>query len=315
MRPVLIAHNEPDDFRDLLAGRFPDVRFVCATTAEAVVGGLREHDPEVVFSVKHPGFPGPAHAPIPRHPSVRWIQVGGSGFDHLAPWDGGRIKVTNGAGVLAPFLAESVTGAMLTLACGFPNYAEQQRARRWRPVPFTPLRGRTLLVVGFGHIGECVARNAKALGMRVLATRATPIPHPAADEVHGPDALAALLPRADFVSLHVRLDAATRALLSREAIAAMKPGAYLVNTSRGAVVEEAALIDALRSDHLGGAYLDVFETEPLPAESPLWTMRNVILTPHASDNIVGWPRRFAELFADNLERWRAGEPLLNLVRP
>ncbi len=313
MRPVLIAHNEPDDFRDLLAARFPVLRFVYAATAEAVVEGLAAHDPEVVFSVKHPGFPGPAHAPIPRHPSVRWIQVGGSGFDHLAPWDRDRITVTNGAGVLAPYLAESVTGAMLALACGFPNYAAQQRKRRWRPVPFTPLRGRTLLVVGFGHIGECVARNAKALGMRVLATRATPAPHPAADEMHGPDALASLLPQADIVSLHVRLDETTRGLLSREAIAAMKRGTCLLNTSRGAVVDEAALVDALRSGHLGGAYLDVFETEPLPAESPLWTMPNVILTPHASDNIVGWPRRFAELFADNLDRWRAGEPLVNPV--
>ena len=315
MRPVLIAHNEPDDFRDLLAARFPDLRFVYASTAEAVVEGLAAHDPEVVFSVKHPGFPGPAHAPIPRHPSVRWIQVGGSGFDHLAPWDAGRITVTNGAGVLAPYLAESVTGAMLALACGFPNYAEQQRERQWRPVSFTPLRGRTLLVVGFGRIGECVARNAKALGMRVLATRGSPAPHPAADEMHGPDALASLLAQADFVSLHVRLDAATRGLLSREALAAMKPGAYLLNTSRGAVVDEAALVDALRSGYLAGAYLDVFETEPLPAESPLWSLPNVILTPHASDNIVGWPRRFAELFADNLGRRRAGEPLLNPVSP
>ncbi len=315
MRPVLIAHNEPDDFRDLLAARFPDVRFDYAATAEGVVESLEAHDPEVVFSVKHPGFPGPAHAPIPRHPSVRWIQVGGSGFDHLAPWDTERITVTNGAGVLAPYLAESVTGAMLALGCGFLNYGEQQRARRWRPVSFTPLEGRTLLVVGFGQIGECVARNAKALGMRVLGVRGRPAPHPAADEMHGPDALGALLPEADFVSVHVRLSAATHGLVSREVIEAMKPGAYLVNTSRGAIVDETALIDALRSGHLGGAYLDVFETEPLPAESPLWAMPNVLLTPHASDNVVGWPRRFAALFADNLDRWRAGEPLLSQVTP
>ena len=315
MRSVLIAHNEPDDFRDLLAARFPDVRFDYAATAEGVAESLEAHDPEVVFSVKHPGFPGPAHAPIPRHPSVRWIQVGGSGFDHLAPWDTERITVTNGAGVLAPYLAESVTCAMLALGCGFLNYGEQQRARRWRPVSFTPLEGRTLLVVGFGRIGECVARNAKALGMRVLGVRGRPAPHPAADEMHGPDALDALLPEADFVSLHVRLSAATHGLVSREVIEAMKPGAYLVNTSRGAIVDETALIDALRSGHLGGAYLDVFETEPLPAESPLWSMPNVLLTPHASDNVVGWPRRFAALFADNLDRWRAGEPLLSQVTP
>ena len=113
----------------------------------------------------------------------------------------------------------------------------------------------------------------------------------------------------------MRLNAATRAMLSREGLAAMRPGAYLVNTSRGPVVDEAALVDALRSGHLAGAYLDVFETEPLPAESPLWAMPNVLITPHSSDNILGWPRRFAALFADNLERWRAGEPLLNPVTP
>ncbi len=315
MRPVLIAHNDPDDFRDLLAARFPDVEFAYAVTAKGVLDSLGRHDPEVAFSIKHPGFPSAAHAPIPAHPSVRWIQIGGSGFDHLLPWDTERVTVTNGAGVLAPYLAESVTGGMLALGCGFLNYVEQQRARQWNPVAFTPLRDRTLLVVGFGRIGECVARNAKALGMRVLAIRGTPAPHPAADEVYGPDALHALLPRADFVSLHVRLNPATRGMLSREGLALMKPGAYLVNTSRGPVVDEAALVDALRSGHLGGAYLDVFETEPLPAESPLWTMPNVLITPHSSDNVHGWPRRFAALFADNLDRWRAGEPLLNQVAP
>ena len=315
MRPVLIAHDAPDDFRDLLATRFPDAAFVYATTGQGVIEALAQHDPEIAFSIKHPGFPDAAHTPIPEHPSVRWIQVGGSGFDHLLPWDTSRITVTNGAGVLAPFLAESVTGGMLALGCGFLNYARQQRERRWNPVAFTPLRGRTLLVVGIGKIGECVARNAKALGMRVLAIRGRPAPHPAADEVHGPDALHALLPEADFVSLHVRLNPRTRGMLSRTALAAMKPDAYLINTSRGPVVDEAALIDALRSGRLAGAYLDVFETEPLPDESPLWTMPNVLVTPHASDNVHGWPRRFATLFADNLDRWRTGEPLLNVVTP
>ena len=176
--PVLIAHDRPDDFRDLLTARFPAEAFVYATTAPGILGALARHDPEAVFSIKHPGFPDAAHAPIPAHPSVRWIQIGGSGLEHLAPWDAGRITVTNGAGVLAPYLAETVTGAMLALGGGLLNYATQQRARRWKPAPFTPLRGRTLLVAGFGRIGECVARNAKALGMRVLAIRGTPAPQP-----------------------------------------------------------------------------------------------------------------------------------------
>ena len=315
MRPVLVAHNDPDDFRDTFASRFPDVEFVYAATGQDVGEALARHDPEVVFSIKHPGFPASVHASIPAYPSVRWIHVGGSGFDHIVPWDAGRTTVTNGAGVLAPYLAETVTGALFMLSRGFLDYVEQQRARRWKPVPFTPLRERTLLVVGFGRIGERVARNARALGLRVLAIRGTPAPHPAADEMHGPDALDALLPAVDFVSLHVRLNAATRGLLSRERLAAMKPGAFLINTARGPVVDEPALIEALRSGHLGGAYLDVFETEPLPAESPLWTMPNVLITPHASDSIYDWPRLFGALFADNLDRWRAGEPLLNLVTP
>ena len=268
MRPVLIAYDQPDEFRDLLSVRFPDVEFVYATNARGVREALAEHDPEVAFSIKHPGFPSPAHAPIPAHPSVRWIQIGGSGFDHLLPWDAARVTVTNGAGVLAPYLAESVTGAMLALGCGFLSYVEQQRARQWKPVAFTPLRDRTLLVVGFGKIGECVACNAKALGMRVVGIRATPAPHPAVNEMHGPEALHALLPAADFVSLHVRLNDATRGLISRTALAAMKPGAYLVNTSRGPIVDETALIGALRSGRLGGAYLDVFETEPLAGRKP-----------------------------------------------
>ena len=315
MRPILIAYDQPGEFREFLAARFPDVEFVHATTAQGILEALARHDPEIVFSIKHPGLPGPAHSPIPAHPSVRWIQLGNSGYEHLEPWDAGRVTVTHGAGVLARYLAESVTGAMIVLSRGFLSYLEQQRGRIWMPAWFTPLEGRTLLVVGFGAIGQCVARNAKALGMRVLGIRGTPAPHPDADEVHGPDALMALLPTADFVSLHVRLNATTRRLLSREAIAAMKPGAYLVNTARGGVVDEAALIDALRAGHLAGAYLDVFETEPLPPESPLWAMPNVLVTPHASDSIVGWTRRFAVLFADNLDRWRAGEPLVNRVAP
>ena len=109
--------------------------------------------------------------------------------------------------------------------------------------------------------------------------------------------------------------AATRHLVDAAALAAMRPGAFLLNAARGAVVDEAALVDALRDGHLGGAYLDVFETEPLPAASPLWAMDNVLITPHASDVVVGWPARFAAHFADNLERWLAGKTLENVVDP
>ena len=170
-------------------------------------------------------------------------------------------------------------------------------------------------MVGLGEIGGRVATLAKSLGMRVLAVRRRRTPHPAVDELLAPNDLLAALGRADYVSLHVRADDETRHLIDAPALAAMKQGAVLANTSRGFVVDEAALVGALESGHLGGAYLDVFETEPLPESSPLWGFENVLLTPHASDNIHAWPRKFIRLFADNLERWLAGEALVNMVRP
>ncbi len=312
---VLVVHDRPGDFRDLLAARFPDLAIAYATAPAEVAPALRSARPDVVFSIKHSGFPGEAHRPLIDHPSVRWVQVGGSGYDHFVPWDGSRVMLTNCAGILAPFLAETVIGAVLAHNRGFFAYRDRQRAKAWAPIPFRPLDGQTLLVVGAGAIGGEVGRLAKAVGMRVLGVRRGGAPHPAVDAMHPPAALPRLLPEADVVSLHIRATAETAGLFDRAAFAAMKPGALFVNTARGAVVDEPALIAALASGHLGGAYLDVFATEPLPAASPLWAMDNVFITPHAADNVADWPRRFATFFADNLDRWRRGEALRNIVRP
>ncbi|MSP83294.1 MAG: D-2-hydroxyacid dehydrogenase [Alphaproteobacteria bacterium] len=311
---VLVVHDRPDDVRDLLAGRFPDLPIAYAATPAEVGPALDAHRPEAVFSIKHSGFPGDAHRPVIDCPTVCWVHVGGSGYDHFVPWDAARVTLTNCAGVLAPFLAETVIAAILAWNRSFFAYRDQQRRRTWRPWPIQPLQEQTLLVVGAGAIGGEVARLAKVLGMTVLGIRAGSAGHPALDELHPPAALAALLPRADVVSLHVRATAATAGLFGREAFAAMKPGALFVNTSRGAVVDEAALIAGLGAGRPAGAYLDVFAAEPLPADSPLWAMDNVFITPHASDNVADWPRRFAGIFADNLDLWRKGEPLTRVVR-
>jgi phosphoglycerate dehydrogenase-like enzyme len=311
---VLVLHDRPEDFRDLLAARFPGLPITYAGTPAEVLPALEAARPAVVFSIKHNEFPGAGHRPILTFPTVKWIQVGGSGYEHLLPWDADRLTVTNCAGVLSRFLAESVTGAMIMLNGGFVRYLDQQRATVWRMHAFRPLSEQTLLVVGLGQIGGHVAANAKALGMRVLAIRRTQSPHPAVDDLFPPEALHEVLGQADIVSLHLRLSEETRHLIDARALAAMRPGALLVNTARGPIVDQAAMIEALESGRLGGAYLDVFETEPLPPESPLWRLGNVIVTPHAAENIADWPRRFAAFFADNLDRWRAGEPLENLVK-
>ena len=306
---VLVLHDRPEDFRDLLAARFPDLTIAYAATAEEIPRALERVRPEVVFSIKQPEFPPAIHRPAVDFPTVKWFQVGGSGYEHIVPWDGERLTVTNCAGVLARFLAETVTGAMLMLNGGFLRYLDQQRRAEWRPHAFRPLAGQTLAVVGLGQIGGRVAANAKALGMRVRSAA----PHPAADAVYPPDALYKVLAEADVVSLHLRLDEETRHVIGREALAVMKPGALLINTARGPIVDEGALVAALEDGRLGGAYLDVFETEPLPADSPLWGLANVILTPHAADSVPDWPARFAAFFADNLERWLARRPLENVV--
>ncbi len=312
---VTVIHDQPAQFRERLAERFPDVRFSYAGAPDEVAPVLEAEQPEVVFSIKQPNFPGHAHRPALACPSVRWIQVGGSGYEQFVPWDGNRITLTNCAGVLARYLAETVTGAILMLNGSFLTYRAQQLERRWVQHGFAPLSGQTLLVVGAGQIGGCVADNAKALGMRVLGIRAhSDVAHPSVDEMHPPGSFMQLLGRADVLSLHVRVGEATTGLMDAAAFAAMKPGAMFINTSRGAVVEEEALVDALCSGRLRAAYLDVFQTEPLPADSPLWSLENLFMTPHTSDSVHDWPVHFAEFFADNLERWRSGEPLINVVR-
>src|SRR5262249_34761062 len=229
------------------------------------------------------------------------------------PWPRRDLTVTNCAGVLAPFLAETVIAGIMAVNANLLRYAAQQRQALWRPIAFQPLAGRTLLVVGLGAIGGHVARPAQALGMTVLAIRRQETTHPAVDELHPPAALLDLVARADVISLHVRLDSETRGMIGRPVFERCKAGAILVNTARGPVVDEAALVSALQEGRIGGAYLDVFESEPLSAASPLWALPNVLITPHASDNVADWPLRLASFFADNLESWNSGRPLFNEI--
>ena len=314
MTHVLVLDASPHDYFDALKARFPDVSFSLARNAQEVARELQNSQPNVVFSIKDPTFAGEIHRQAYTHDSVRWLQVGGSGYEHILPLDRPDVTVTYCAGVLAGHLAETVIGAMLAINGHLPRYLDQKRERVWQPIPFHPLSRQTLLIVGLGAIGERLAVNAKALGMQVLAVRRRLSSVPSVDELHAPEAISTLLPRADFISLHVRLDEGTRHLFDRNMLEFMKPGSVLINTARGGVVDTKALIDALNSGHLSGAYLDVFEEEPLPNSSPLWMLDNVILTPHASDNICRWRAEFASFFASNLERWLRGEPLENVVQ-
>jgi phosphoglycerate dehydrogenase-like enzyme len=308
---LLVAHAEADRWSAELEARFPGLGYTIVRSPEELAASAGTAD--VAYSCVTDTFPRAAHGTLRYRPGLAWIHVGGSGFDHLAGAGGPTPLLTNGAGVLAPFLAETLLAAMLALGRGLHSAVHAQLAGRWAPWTFVPLAGQTLAVVGTGAIGTALARRARALGLRVIGVARQPAPREAFDEVRPLHELVEVAAACDFLSLNVRLVQATRHLVDARVLAAMRPSAFLLNAARGAVVDEPALVDALRERRIAGAYLDVFATEPLPAASPLWRLDNVLMTPHMSDRVADWELRHARFFMDNLARWIAGEPLVNVV--
>ena len=314
--PKVIIHNDaPEPLAEIVRDRHPDLDVMTCDTFEGLAPLIADTGAEVVFGIRfHPG-PYPREAVV-ESDHVRWLSVGGSGTDHLGGWDPSRVTVTNSAGSAADMMAEYTVGAMLAFSLDWRRFQRAQERREWLSgATVKPIEGATLLIVGMGQTGQATARRAKAMGMRVLGIRARPQQTPHVDEVHGTDALIPLLPQADYVLVCVPRLPATLGLMNAAAFAAMKPGAVLIDVSRGGVCDEAALIQALRNGPMAGAALDVFVEEPLPKENPLWDMPNVILTPHCSSVYDGWARRSVEMFAENLHRYRRGEKLHNVVDP
>jgi phosphoglycerate dehydrogenase-like enzyme len=251
-------------------------------------------------------------------PGTPWIHTRAAGLDSLlfpALVDSG-VVVTNGRGVFSASLAEFVIGALLYFARDFPRLARNQKRGVWEVFEPLDLAGRTLGIVGYGDIGRAVAERAHRLGMRVLALRRRRLlsaADPWVDETLPPEELVPLMRRADDVVVATPLTAETRGLVGEAAIGAMKPQAVLVNVGRGPVVDEAALARALAERRIRGAALDVFEKEPLPPASPLWGLDNLLLSPHCADNTPGWLEAAMRAFLGNLDRFRRGERLLNVV--
>ena len=254
---------------------------------------------------------------------LRWVHFPWAGVEtELLPSLLERdVTVTNCAGVFAVPMAEHVLGIMLTFARALHVCARGtaeglwvgRGARRRVTECIGELCGATVGIVGYGGIGRAVAQRAGAFGMRVLALRRRAQPDDAADEVWGPDRLDDLLRESDYVVLSCALTPQTRGLIGRRELALMKPEAVIVNVARGAVIDQSALIRALEGGRLRGAGLDVTATEPLPADSPLWRMDGVLITPHVSGMSPATHGRQFELLRENLRRYAAGEPLLNVV--
>jgi phosphoglycerate dehydrogenase-like enzyme len=255
-----------------------------------------------------------------RAPNLRWMHVFNAGVDSpvfSALLERG-VRITTSSGSTAKPIAQTAIGGMLALARGFPAWGEAQRRHEWSQIPPADapadLDTQTIVVVGVGAIGNEIARLARAIGMHVIGVRRS-AKHDGdhVDEMVTPADLAAVLPRANWLALACPLTDETRGLIDEAAINLLPQGAHILNIARGEVIDEQAMIRALQSGHLGGAYLDVFATEPLAADSPLWEMPNVIVTPHNSAVAQGNERRTVEYFLRNLRAYTKDEPLENEV--
>jgi phosphoglycerate dehydrogenase-like enzyme len=286
---------------------------------------------EVLYTIRH--YPGSDQAP-----HLRWIQLHFAGSERAqeqAIIRAQDIVLTTASGIHAEPMAQFTLMAMLAFHYQLPRMVANQAEKHWPAEPHTlfrppPLSSRTIGVVGYGSIGREIARLAAAMGMTVLAAKrdlTTTAPREDAyqregtgdptgdipERIYPHTAIATMARDCDYLAITTPLTPETHHLIGASVFNAMKPESVLVNVARGAVVDEAALIEALQADKLRGAALDVFETEPLPASSPLWDMPNVIISPHVSGNSEDYNEKAAALFGENLRRYVEKRALLNVL--
>lgn len=259
------------------------------------------------------------HRVLESAPNLRWQHTPSAGVEHIlrSPLFLERnIVLTNSAGVYAVPIAEFVMTFILNHAKQFAALRSLQAQHRWQQnigLEFTELTDARLLIIGAGSIGQAIATRASAFGMHVWGTRRRVEPLPGFERVVGDQEWRSLIPAADYVVVAVPLTPQTKGMIDAEVLRSMRSSAYLINIARGAVVDEAALLAALEAGWIAGAGIDTFETEPLPADSPLWALPNVTVSPHCSGFSPYNDRRIVDLFLDNLQRYRSKQPLKNLV--
>lgn len=249
-------------------------------------------------------------------PKLRWYHSVGAGVEDLIGVREFRdrgITLTNNSGSYDIQIAEHALAFILAAAKRLHVYRDQQTHRNWKEHSQAELRGATLVVYGIGSIGAEIARLGSALGMRVIGVRRRVEPVPGVERIVPPALLDEVAAEADYLAVAAPLTTETRGAISREVIGRMKKTAWIVNIARGAIVDESALAEAVRAGRLGGAGLDAFTTEPLPADHALWTLENVMISPHSSNSSPKVRERTVALFVENLRRFKSGEELLNRV--
>jgi len=309
--PRLLVHSptpsEASQYASLIRARHPDVDIVLSTnSAEAEA---RVVDADIVMGSF---FPPSMFARATR---LRWVHKVSAGVEDVAfhPDIGPDVVLTRSDGAcIAPRMIEYVLGAIFSIVQRFPRAFAQQRERRWASFPVSLARGSTVGIAGLGDIGSAIARAVAANGMQVIGWRRTPAPLPVVDRVYaGRAELPVFAAACDFLVLVLPATAETRGLFTQDVFSIMKRSAWLINVGRGATVDEDALANAIAAGRIAGAVLDVVATEPLPEHSRLWTLDNVVITPHVSGPIV--PEEVIDCFLDNLDAFRRGLSLARRV--
>ena len=328
LTPILSARYRTRDLERIRAAA-PGARIVSLS-----VEGLSDEPVEDVEVLLHGWLSADAFDRLlVRAPRLSWVHSASAGVERaLTPAARERgVVITNARGVFSRPIAEYVMMMILAVSRQLPGLLELQRERTWQPLEGRELRDVTVGIVGLGSIGRAVGALATAFGCRVVATRRRPERSGDAadagsadqpsfgevmlDRVGGPETLPSLLTESDFVVLATPLTRETENMIDESTLAAMKPGSWLINVARGRLVDERALLRALRDGPLGGAILDTFRNEPLQPSSPFYDLPNVIVTPQTSWSSGRVLDRSVELFCDNLRRFAAGEPLVNVVDP
>nr|WP_236789152.1 D-2-hydroxyacid dehydrogenase [Amycolatopsis sp. GM8] len=304
---VLCGAQHPPDMNSIES--VADVRY---TDDGGLPGALRGADALFVYDFLSTAVPG-AWAAADR---ISWVHTASAGVDlvmfpELCESD---VVLTNSRGVFDDSIAEYVLGVVIAFAKDLPRSIDLQRERRWQHRESERIAGRRALVVGTGPIGRAIARMLRAAGMAVAGMgRRAREDDPDFGTVHASADLVRALPGFDYVVAVAPLTEQTKGMFDAAAFAVMKPSARFVNVGRGELVVTSDLVTALRDGQLAGAALDVFETEPLPSDHPLWTLPNVLVSPHMSGDFAGWRNTLVEVFADNFARWHTDRPLRNVV--
>jgi phosphoglycerate dehydrogenase-like enzyme len=311
---LLVLADPAASWLKLLGTLGPDINVIVSNDAAKV----RECAPLADVIVNGTSNPPLLSAAIPPARKAKWIHSLWTGVDNVLCPEilASPLPLTNGRGVFRRPLAEWSIGAMLYFAYNMRRMIRQQQTGKWEAFTTEEIRGKTLGIVGYGGIGSTAAELASPFGMRIVALRRRPElfnQDSLVDESFAPAKLDQMLAASDYVLLAAPLTDETRGMIGAAQIAAMKPTGVLINVGRGAVVDEPALVQALEAGKIRGAALDVFAVEPLPSGHPFYQLENVLLSPHTADHVQDFIHLAVESFLENLSRFRANEPLLNLV--